>query len=106
MAGKREFTALFEPDRAHLAGRLRLDEATTWSSTCCEDVKNRLSACSRPAQGRLGEVRVRRRARPSAPWACGAVDADDSDAVWLTATDFLTPTTLSLAEVGQQRRKC
>jgi prolyl oligopeptidase PreP (S9A serine peptidase family) len=27
---------------------------------------------------------------------------DDSDAVWLTATDFLTPTTLSMAEIGQQ----
>ena len=30
-----------------------------------------------------------------------AVDSDESDAVWLTATDYLTPTTLSLAEIGQ-----
>src|SRR5690606_29996002 len=31
-----------------------------------------------------------------------AVDGDDSDAVWMTVTDYLTPTTLSLVELGQQ----
>lgn len=30
-----------------------------------------------------------------------AVDDDESDAVWLTATDYLTPTTLSLVQLGQ-----
>ncbi|QLG93483.1 S9 family peptidase [Pseudomonas yamanorum] len=30
-----------------------------------------------------------------------AVDPDESDAVWLTTTDFLTPTSLSLAQIGQ-----
>jgi len=34
--------------------------------------------------------------------AVGAVDADDSDAVWMTVTDYLTPTTLALAEIGKQ----
>ena len=29
------------------------------------------------------------------------MDSNDSDAVWLTATDYLTPTTLALAEIGQ-----
>src|SRR5690606_35024142 len=29
-----------------------------------------------------------------------AVDPIDSDDVWLTSTDFLTPTTLSLARIG------
>ncbi|WP_199747385.1 S10 family serine carboxypeptidase-like protein, partial [Corallococcus sp. AB049A] len=33
--------------------------------------------------------------------AVAAVDSNDSDAVWLTATDYLTPTTLALAEIGQ-----
>ncbi len=33
--------------------------------------------------------------------AVGAVDSNDSDAVWLTATDYLTPTTLALAEIGK-----
>src|SRR5690606_11419483 len=31
-----------------------------------------------------------------------AVDRDESDAVWLTATDYITPTTLSIAEIGKQ----
>jgi prolyl oligopeptidase len=30
----------------------------------------------------------------------GAVDADESDAVWLTVTDYLTPTTLALADLA------
>ncbi|MGH3358433.1 MAG: prolyl oligopeptidase family serine peptidase [Nocardioidaceae bacterium] len=30
----------------------------------------------------------------------GAVDSDESDAVWLYTTDFLTPTTLSIVELG------
>ena len=29
-----------------------------------------------------------------------AVDEDESDAVWLSATDYLTPSTLALAEFG------
>jgi prolyl oligopeptidase len=33
------------------------------------------------------------------------VDADESDAYFLTATDYLTPTTLSLGEVGQAPEK-
>ena len=103
MAGKRDFAVLFEPtERTSL-------ESFTWTRThlvlnVLDDVKNRLRVLTysqvpgmddgwiasdfvgAPAIGTL-DVR--------------AVDADDSDAVWLTATDYLTPTTLSLAEVGQ-----
>ena len=32
----------------------------------------------------------------------GAVDADESDAVWMTVTDYLTPTTLSLVDIGKE----
>ena len=31
----------------------------------------------------------------------GAVDSDESDAVWMTVSGYTTPTTLSLAEIGQ-----
>ncbi len=66
-----------------------------------EDVKNR-SACSRPADGGV-EARDRSSARPTfGTVGVGAVDADDSDAVWLTVTDYLTPTTLSLARRSAQ----
>ncbi len=98
MAGKREFELLFEPD-AHraLAGY-------TWTRShlvlnVLEDVKSTLGVLT-PTDGGW-----QRSAFAGAPEigtvAVGAVDADESDAVWLTATDFLTPTTLSLAQVGQ-----
>ncbi len=99
MAGKRDFTALFEPtDNSSLA-------EYTWTKdhlvlNVMEDVKNRLTVLTPGKDGwatsafvgapTLGTVDV------------DAVDADDSNAVWLTAKDFLTPTKLSIAEVGKQ----
>jgi prolyl oligopeptidase len=98
MAGKREFDVLFAPtERTSLA-------SYTWTRNhlvlnVLDDVRNRLSVVTpkdgawarsefvgAPAFGTLG---------------VSAVDSDESDAVWLTATDYLTPTTLSLAEIGQ-----
>lgn len=99
MAGKREFEVLFAPtDTTSLAGY-------TWTKShlvlnVLDNVKNRLSVLTPAAQGwqrsdfvgapAIGTVGV------------GAVDSDESDAVWLTATDYLTPTTLSLAQIGKQ----
>ncbi len=98
MAGKREFAVLFEPtDDSSLSGY-------TWTKShlvlnVLQDVKSRLSVLT-PAAGDW-----KRSAFAGAPAigtvAVTAVDVDESDAVWLTATDFLTPTTLSLAEVGK-----
>ena len=65
-----------------------------------EDVKNRLSVLT---PGKDGWVKTAFVGAPTiGTIGVGAVDADDSNAVWLTATDFLTPTTLSIAEVGKQ----
>jgi prolyl oligopeptidase len=99
MAGKREFTVLLEPDdRSSLAGY-------TWTKdhlvlNVMEDVKNRLFVLT------PGKAEWAKRDFVGAPAigtiGVGAVDADDSNAVWLTATDFLTPTTLSIAEIGKQ----
>lgn len=102
MAGKRDFEVLFQPtERTSLAG-------VTWTKShvvlnVLEDVKNKLSVLTpgkdgwktsaftgAPAMGTIG---------------VGAVDSDESDAVWLTVTDYLTPTTLSLAEIGQAPEK-
>ncbi len=98
MAGGRDFDVLFEPtDKTSLAGY-------TWTANhvvlnVLEDVKNRLSVMT------PGEDGWTRSAFTGAPafgtLGVSAVDSDESDAVWLTATDYLTPTTLSLAEVGQ-----
>ena len=103
MAGKRDFVALFEPtDTTSLEGY-------TWTKShlvlnVLDDVKNRLRVLTPPAD-----------AAAAVAWASsdfvgapaigtlgvGAVDRDESDAVWLTATDYLTPTTLSLADIGK-----
>ena len=98
MAGKRAFTALFTPtDRASLS-------SFTWTKNklvlnVLEDVKNRLSVLT-PGDG----------AWTSEPFtgapafgtlSVSAVDADESDAVWLSAADYLTPSTLALATLGQ-----
>ncbi|MCD9029366.1 prolyl oligopeptidase family serine peptidase [Luteimonas sp. BDR2-5] len=97
LAGKREFDVLFEPtETTSLAG-------ATWTKNhlvvnVLEDVKNRLTVLTPGADGwtrsalagvpELGTVAV------------AAVDSDESDALWMTVTDFLTPSTLMLAEIG------
>lgn len=99
LAGKREFEVLFAPtDTTSLA-------SATWTKShlvlnVLEDVKNRLSVLTPDANG------WQKSAFTGAPSfgtvAVGAVDADDSDAVWMTVTDYLTPTTLALADIGKQ----
>ena len=99
MAGKRDFTALFEPtDHAALAGYAWTKDHLVLN--VMEDVKNRLSVLT-PGKGDWAKADF-----VGAPTigtlGIGAVDAEDSNAVWLTATDFLSPTTLSIAEIGKQ----
>ncbi|MDI9238492.1 prolyl oligopeptidase family serine peptidase [Lysobacter sp. LF1] len=97
MAGKREFTALFAPtERTSLSGY-------TWTKThlvlnVLDDVKNRLSVLT-PGAGEWKHSEFT--GAPSfGTLVVAPVDPDESDAVWLTATDYLTPTTLSLAQIG------
>ena len=101
-AGKREFTTLFAPsERTSLAGY-------TWTRNhlvlnVLEDVKNKLSVLTPPEQS-AEEGEWKREVFVGAPTfgtlGVSAVDEDHSDAVWLTATDYLTPSTLALAEIG------
>ncbi|RZA20340.1 MAG: S9 family peptidase [Lysobacteraceae bacterium] len=99
MAGKREFTILFEPtDKSSLAGYAWTRDHLVLN--VMEDVKNRLSVLT------PGEAAWAKSDFVGAPTigtiGVGAVDADASNEVWLSATDFLSPTTLSLAEIGKQ----
>lgn len=97
MAGKRDFTVLFAPtDNTSLA-------SFGWTKNhlvlnVMEDVKNKLSVLT-PAAGEWT-----RKPLAGAPTigtvSVAPVDADDSDAVWVTATDYLTPTTLAIADVS------
>jgi len=98
MAGKRDFKMVFQPS-----------ENTALASTSVtrdylilnvlEDVKNRLYVLElrgeeptlRPLPGApaIGTVQV------------SAIDPDESNAFFMTTTDYLTPTTLAIGEVGQ-----
>ncbi len=99
MAGKREFDVLFAPtDSTSLAG-------AAWTRNhvvlnVLDDVKNRLQVLT---HGKDGWTRSDFVGAPAfGTIGVGAVDPDESDAVWMTVTDYLTPTTLSLAQIGQQ----
>ena len=99
MAGKREVQALFTPtDTTSLAGY-------SWTRShlvlnVLEDVKNRLQVLT-PGQGQW-----QRSDFVGAPAfgtiSVSAVDDEDSDQVWLSSADYLTPSTLSLATIGEQ----
>jgi prolyl oligopeptidase len=98
LAGERAFEVLFEPSET-----TSLD-GYTWTKShlvlnVLDDVKNRLRVLTPGADGWSASEFVG--APQIGTLAVSAVDPDESDAVWLTATDYLTPTTLSLAQVGQ-----
>lgn len=97
MAGKRAFDVLFEPsDRTSL-------ESFAWTKhhlvlNVLDDVKNRLSVLTPGADGWKRDAFVG--APAFGTLGVSTVDADTSDAVWLTATDYLTPSTLALAQLS------
>ncbi|MDV3469794.1 prolyl oligopeptidase family serine peptidase [Stenotrophomonas sp. C3(2023)] len=98
LAGKREFDVLFAPtDTTSLAGAVWTKNHVVLN--VLDDVKNRLSVLTHGASGWTTSEFVG--APAFGTLGVGAVDSNESDAVWLTATDYLTPTTLALAEIGK-----
>jgi prolyl oligopeptidase len=98
LKGKRAFDLLFEPaPNTSLA-------SSVWTRThlvlnVIEDVKSRLSVLTPTASGwkrseMLGVPAI-------ATLTVEPVDEDESDAIWLTAADFLKPPTLYLADIGR-----
>ena len=95
--GDRDFTALFTPtERSSLAG---------WSGTrnhllinVLDNVRNRIEVATHDGEG------WRQEPLPGLPEfgtiSASAVDDEEGDAYWLTITDYLTPTSLWLGEVG------
>ena len=97
MAGKREFDVLFEPtETTSLAGATFTKNHLVLN--VLDDVKNRLTVLTPGADG--WERRPLAGVPAFGTIGVGAVDADESDALWLTVTDYLTPTTLMLADAG------
>ena len=96
MAGGRDFDVLFEPtDTTSLAGVTMTK--TQLVLNVLDDVKNRLTVVRHGAGGwtseplRIGDMEL-------GTTSVGAVDADESDALWITTTNYVTPTTLMLAQ--------
>ncbi len=103
MAGKRQFDILFEPTDSTALSSFGATKNYLILNVL-EDVKNRIYVVKKSEQG--GEVRWSKEPLVGAP-AFGtinvsAVDADESDDYFMTSTDYLTPTTLSLGEIGKQ----
>ena len=99
MAGKRDFDVLFAP-----SDTTSLDDFT-WTKShlvlnVLDDVKSRLVVLTPGAKGWTRSAFVG--APEIGTVGVGAVDPDESDAVWMTVTDYLTPTTLALAEIGKK----
>ncbi|MET4639436.1 prolyl oligopeptidase family serine peptidase [Mycetocola sp. 2940] len=98
LAGDRSFEVVFAPTpTTSLAG-------ATWTRdhlvlTVLDDVKSRVHVLTPTDAG------WRRSDFPGAPEFAtvqvSAVDPDENDLVWVISTDYLTPTTLSIATVGQ-----
>ena len=98
MAGKRDFAALFTPtERSSLAGYTPTRNHIIVNEL--DNVKNRLYVLTPGADG------WKREPLPGLPEfgtiSAGAVDATDSDAYFVTVTDFLTPTSLLYGEIGK-----
>ncbi|HET7386057.1 MAG TPA: prolyl oligopeptidase family serine peptidase [Nocardioidaceae bacterium] len=107
LAGSRELEVVFTPDEHSSL------ESWTWTRThlvlnTLVDVRHRLDVLTPESSDGDARLVWRRSEFVGAPEsgtvAVSAVDAEESDEVWLTVTDFLTPTTLSLAEVGATPR--
>ncbi|WP_246120201.1 prolyl oligopeptidase family serine peptidase [Blastopirellula retiformator] len=100
MAGKRDFTVLFEPtDRNALAGaRFTKDYLLL---NVLEDVASKLFVMQPQADGSWSKTPL-----VGAPTlgtvSVSPVDSDESNDYFMTSTDYLTPTTLYMGEVGKQ----
>lgn len=98
MNGDPELTTLFSPrENTSLLGMTITKN--TIVLTVLEDVIHRLEVHYRGADGRW----QRRDLYPELTGAIGvrAVDSDEDDQVWVTATDFTTPATLMLGDLAQ-----
>jgi prolyl oligopeptidase len=99
MAGDRQFDLVFEPsERTALASHTFTKDYLLIN--VLEDVKNRIYVLT-PSAG--GWKREPLKGAPDFGTVnVSAVDPDESNAIFMTTTDYLTPTTLSYADVGEQ----
>lgn len=97
MAGEREFQVLFEPtETTSLASFGALKDHLYIN--VLEDVKNRIYILT---PGEDGWERAPLQGAPAiGTVGISAIDSDESNAYFMTVTDYVTPTTLYIGEVG------
>ena len=102
MAGKRNLDVVFQPTEKTALSSYGFTKDFLYINVL-EDVKNRIYVC------KLGDVTWNKTPLVGAPHfgtvGIGPVDPDESNDYFLTATDYLTPTTLSMGEVGKEPKK-
>ncbi len=97
MAGKREFDVVFEPtDNTSLAGFSPCKDHIILN--VLEDVKNKIYVLT--AEGDEWKREPLIGAPEIGTVSVSPVDADRSNAFWMTSSDYLTPTTLYYGEIG------
>lgn len=99
MNGARDFDVLFAPSPTTSLASVTATK-NYFVLNVLDNVKNRLSVMKHDGKAwqksdfvgapKIGTVNV------------SAVDADESDALWMSYSDYITPSTLALAEIGKQ----
>jgi len=92
VAGERDFDLLFEPTATTSLAGVSFTQNHLLLNIM-DDVKNRLWVLT-PGEALAGVPEL-------GTLSARAVDADESDAIWLTVTDYLTPTTLLLGNAAE-----
>ena len=97
LRGEPELTMLFEPTPTSSLADMTITRNTVVLSIL-DDVIHRLEVHTRDAHGAW----VRRDLYPELRGSLGvaAVDSDENDEIWVTATDFIEPTTLLLGDLA------
>lgn len=100
--GKRDFVALYTPDaNSSLQGFTTTKDNLVLN--VLRDVKSQLTVLKIPGKGNNVWTSVDQPGIPQfGTVGVGAVDDETSNELWMTSTDFLNPTTLSLLDIGSE----
>ncbi len=102
LAGKRNFEVVFQPTENSALASFSFTKNKLLLNVL-EDVKNRIYVLT---AGKNGWAREPLKGAPEfGSISVSPVDSDESNAYWMTSTDYLTPTTLYYGELGANPEK-
>jgi prolyl oligopeptidase len=102
LAGKRNFEVVYQPSENSALASFSFTKDKLILNVL-EDVKNRIYVLT---AGKNGWTREPLKGAPEfGSVSVSAVDPDESNAYWMTSTDYLTPTTLYYGELGANPEK-